>query len=62
MATYYVDKTTGNDSDTGLTEELAWETINKVNISSFNPSDTIKFKKGEIWREQLTIPSSGSSG
>ena len=62
MAIYYVDKTTGNDSDTGLTEELAWETINKVNISSFNAGDSILFKKGEEWGEQLTFPSSGSDG
>ena len=62
MAIYYVDKTTGSDSDTGLTEELAWETINKVNISSFNAGDSILFKKGEIWREQLTVPDSGSDG
>lgn len=60
--TYYVDKTTGDDGDSGLTEELAWETINKVNISSFNAGDSILFKRGEIWREQLTVPSSGSDG
>lgn len=62
MTIYYVDKTTGNDSDSGLTEELAWETINKVNTSSFSAGDIIKFKKGEVWREQLTPPSAGSSG
>ena len=62
MAIYYVDKTTGSDSDTGLTEALAWETINKVNISSFSPNDQILFKKGETWREQLAPPDSGSDG
>ena len=59
---YYVDKTTGNDGDDGESEGNAWETINKVNISSFNDNDIIKFKKGEIWRERLIPPSSGSSG
>lgn len=58
--TYYVDKTTGSDSDSGLTEELAWETINEVNTSSFNPDDVIKFKRGEEWREGLTVPSTGA--
>jgi len=61
-ATYYVDATNGSDSNSGTSPEIAWKTINKVNNSSFNPGDSILFKKGEIWREQLTIPSSGSSG
>ena len=26
------------------------------------PGDQILFKRGEVWREQLTVPSSGSSG
>jgi hypothetical protein len=30
MATYYVDVTTGDDSDTGLTEALAWQTLEKA--------------------------------
>lgn len=64
--TYYVDATTGDDSDTGLTEELAWETISKVNTGphpGYNPGDIIKFKCGEEWRDASLIPpSSGSSG
>ena len=62
MSTYYVDATGGSDSNDGLSEANAWKTISKVNSSSFNASDIIKFKKGEIWREKLIIPSSGSSG
>ena len=61
-AVYYVDATNGNDSNDGLSEITAWRTINKVNNSSFTPGDFILFKRGEIWREQLSIPSSGTSG
>jgi hypothetical protein len=60
--TYYVDATGGNDSNSGLTEALAWKTIAKVNASSFSAGDSIFFKRGETWRETLTVPSSGSSG
>ena len=60
--TYYVDATGGNDSNSGLTEALAWKTIAKVNASSFSAGDSILFKRGETWREQLTVPSSGSAG
>lgn len=61
-ATYYVDVTGGADGNAGTSEGAAWQTINKVNISSFSPGDSILFKKGETWQEQLTVPSSGSSG
>jgi parallel beta-helix repeat protein len=60
-ANYYV-KNGGNDGADGLSDGNAWETVNKVNISSFSPGDTIFFNKGDTWREQLTVPSSGSSG
>jgi hypothetical protein len=58
---YYV-KNSGKDNNTGLSDALAWQTISKVNASSFNPGDTIFFKKGDVWREALTIPSSGTLG
>jgi hypothetical protein len=61
-ATYYVDATNGNDSRTGFSETMAWKTIAKVNRSGFKPGDQILFKRGDVWREQLTVPSSGSDG
>jgi hypothetical protein len=66
--TVYVDATNGNDSYNGLYPTFQggsngpWKTISKVNAASFNPGDTIKFKKGEVWYEILKPPSSGSSG
>jgi len=59
--TYYV-KNNGDDSKSGASNGQAWKTIAKVNASSFNAGDIILFKKGDEWRETLTIPSSGSSG
>lgn len=61
-AAYYVDATNGNDNNDGLSPSTAWKTIAKVNESHFLPGDFILFKRGETWREQLTIPSSGSPG
>lgn len=61
-ATSYVDATSGRDTNTGLSEATAWKTIAKVNASRFNPGDQILFKRGEIWRGQLIVPSSGSNG
>lgn len=59
-ATYYIDSQGGDDSQSGLTTELAWKTIEKVNGTSFLPGDSILFKRNCIWREQLIIPSSGT--
>ncbi len=61
-ATYYVDATGGNDINNGTAEATAWKTIAKVNSSTFQPGDSILFKRGEVWREQLTVPSSGAPG
>jgi len=59
-ATYYVDATNGNDNNNGTSEVASWKTISKVNASSFQPSDNIIFKRGEIWRETLIVKSSGT--
>ncbi len=59
---YFVSSTSGNDASDGKSSGTAWKTIAKVNTSTFSPGDTIAFKKGDIWRETLIVPSSGSSG
>jgi hypothetical protein len=59
---YYVDATAGDDDNDGLTLATPWQTIAKVNASTFNPGEQILFKRGETWREQLTVPSSGAEG
>jgi len=64
MTTYYVDTSADGDVGAGTSEaaNIAWKTITKVNASSFSAGDSILFKRGCTWREQLTIPSSGSVG
>ncbi len=56
--TYYVDATSGSDSNSGLSTEDPWQTIQKVNSSTLSKS-TVLFKRGEVWRGQL-IPKSGN--
>jgi hypothetical protein len=58
---YYVDATSGSDSNDGT--GAPWQTIAKVNATTFQPGDKILFKCGETWADTtLTIPSSGASG
>lgn len=58
--TYFIDASNGGDSNSGTSPHTAWKTVAKVNRSSFYPGDNIFFKRGEIWREQLIISSSGT--
>lgn len=58
---YYVD-TAGNDSNNGLSPETAWETITKVNSSSYVPGNKILFKSGQTWRGSINPSTSGKDG
>jgi hypothetical protein len=63
--TYYVDTaSSGGDGTTTATSgaHAAFATIAAVNGASFNAGDSVLFKCGDTWREQLTVPNSGSSG
>jgi hypothetical protein len=66
-ASYYVANA-GNDSCNGTSSVLgtsgacAWATISKVNVSSFSGDDQMLFNRGDVWRESLVVPSSGTSG
>jgi hypothetical protein len=61
-ATNYYISNAGSDAANGLTTGTSWQTIAKVNASSFSPGDQILFKTGDTWMEQLIISSSGSAG
>jgi hypothetical protein len=61
-ATFYVDATGGIDTNDGLSPATAWKTVAKVNGSTFSAGDSILFKRGQVWNENLVPPSSGASG
>ena len=60
--TYYVSSSTGSDANSGTAAAAAWQTIGHVNAQTFLPGDSVLFKRGDVWNESLTPPSSGSSG
>ena len=59
--TYYVSSSTGSDLNAGTSAALPWKTISKVNGLTLVPGDRVLFYSGDVWHEQLTPPSSGSS-
>ncbi|MFC3799328.1 family 16 glycoside hydrolase [Cohnella sp. GCM10012308] len=60
--TYYVDSVGGSDSNSGLSDSSAWQSLAKVNATTFQPGDVILFKAGSVWSGQLHPLGSGTSG
>ncbi len=60
--TYYVDAQTGDDDYNGLTPDDAWKTLRQVNITTFQPGDTILFRAGQEWEGMLYPRGSGVEG
>jgi Right handed beta helix region len=57
---YYIDDVNGNDAYPGSSSVYPWQTLDNVNNGSFSPGDRIVFKRGGIWRDELSINSSGT--
>jgi hypothetical protein len=47
---------------TGTGSSNVYKTVADVNTKSFSAGDKIYFRRGQTWRETLTVPSSGSAG
>lgn len=60
--TYYVDSVGGNDENAGTSESSPWQSLDKVNATSFQPGDRLLFKAGSIWTGILWPKGSGSEG
>ncbi|WP_416904411.1 right-handed parallel beta-helix repeat-containing protein [Micromonospora echinospora] len=60
--TYYVDATTGLDSNTGLSQTQPWKSLNKINATAFGAGDRILLKAGSRWTGQLWPKGSGAAG
>jgi hypothetical protein len=58
--TYHV-AVSGDDANPG-TEALPWRTIAKANAAALKPGDRVLLRKGDVWREQLTVRRSGTAG
>lgn len=43
--TYYIDSQNGNDNNDGLSKNTAWKSHTMVSTVTFQPGDTIAFKK-----------------
>ncbi|MCU1441015.1 MAG: hypothetical protein JWP85_2012 [Rhodoglobus sp.] len=58
---FYVNASTGNDSNTGLTTGQAWRTLSKVNSTAFGPGDVIAFQRGQTFTGSAWLNDAGAS-
>jgi hypothetical protein len=59
--TYYVDPLAGSDKNRGTLAQ-PFKTVAKINALALTPGQSVGFKRGGVWREQLSVPSSGRAG
>ena len=59
--TFYVDSEAGRDGNDGRSPDRAWRSLERVNAAALQPGDTVRFRKGGLWRGSL-IPASGDEG
>lgn len=59
--TYYVDATSGNDSNAGTSPSAPWKSLMKVSDAVLAPGDKVLFKRGETWTGTLSLKRSGTN-
>ncbi|EGJ49494.1 right-handed parallel beta-helix repeat-containing protein [Desulfocurvibacter africanus] len=57
-ATYFVSPA-GNDAAAGTSQGTAWKSLAKVASSALRAGDVVQLARGGVWRESLSLPSSG---
>ena len=60
----YVDADKGDDTNSTITMTTALASFDSINTTgvTLNPETTISLRTNDTWREQLTVPSLGTSG
>jgi len=61
-ADYYVDCSAGSDQSSGLSAEQAWRSLDKINVTTFAPGDSILLKRGRRCAGMLWPKGSGQEG
>lgn len=56
FATKYYVSLAGSNSNSGASPRASWKTVDKVNGFTFKKGDSILFKRGDLWSEQLVPP------
>jgi hypothetical protein len=60
QTTYYIDSQNGDDNNDGLSKNTAWKSHTMVTIVTFQPGDTIAFKKSSQFTGPIQFSDSGT--
>lgn len=58
---YFIDSVSGNDNNSGTSENSPWKTLSKVSGTTFQPGDAIYFKRGSSYTGCATINGDGTA-
>ncbi len=56
---YYIDSGSGNDNNTGTSEDSPWSSLDKIEETRLNPGDRVCFRRGSEYHGPLYIIDSG---
>lgn len=59
--TYFISPN-GNDNNTGTDSTVPWQSLTKVNATTFAPGDRILLESGGVWNDTLCPKGSGKAG
>lgn len=57
---YYVDSVSGNDTNSGTSENSPWKSLSLIQAANLQPGDVINLKRGSVWTTGLYIDNSGT--
>ena len=60
-ATYYFDSIGGSDANSGTSSNAAWQTLTKINSTTFSPGDFVLLKRGSSWTGTMYPKGSGAA-
>ncbi len=61
-ASYYFDSVSGNDNNSGTSQNSPWKTISKMNNKTYVAGDVINLKAGSSWAGTFLVKNSGVNG
>ena len=59
--TYYVDASSGSDSNSGTSQGAPFKSFWPLNRLELKPGDSVLLKRGEVWNEPINLHGSGTS-
>jgi parallel beta-helix repeat protein len=59
-STYYFSSSSGNDTYSGTSSQAPWKSLGRIETTTLLPGDSILLKKGDSWKETISLSSSGT--